>query len=130
MLRIMPVLHSESLHFNRLKFNIHGNQKEKLESLIYFKNEVIGYIYKKDRLINEGLVPTLTLLLQQEHDEDLIVQACIILGSLAYAQPDNVKVLLEYQSIDILLSLLQRFCQESIIENILRAIKNISITLS
>lgn len=89
--------------------NLYSNDWEKCHtSIICIKNSVIGSNRQKESVIAQGIVPRLVQLLQDKNvKQEVRLEACITIGSLAKGTNDHVELLLNYDMVNLLLSILE-----------------------
>ncbi|KAG0236583.1 hypothetical protein BGW42_003238 [Actinomortierella wolfii] len=85
-----------------------GLQMERIKSLRFIKNNIIGNKTKKDLYIRLGIVPRLLDIAnsRDEKDPQLKIQAIIVLGSFAFGNEDNILALTNAGAIEPLLQCL------------------------
>ncbi|KAG0263302.1 hypothetical protein DFQ27_001823 [Actinomortierella ambigua] len=73
----------------------HGLPMERIKSLRFIKNNIIGNKTKKDLYIRLGIVPRLLDIASSRDDKDpqLKIQAVIVLGSFAFGNESNILAL-------------------------------------
>lgn len=89
--------------------DLYSNDWEKCQtSIVCIKNSVIGSNKQKGSVIAQGIIPRLNELLQDRSVKtEVRLEACVTVGSLAKGTDDHIEALLKYDTIQILISILE-----------------------
>ncbi|XP_055689279.1 armadillo repeat-containing protein 8-like isoform X3 [Lutzomyia longipalpis] len=107
---------------------LYSNDYQKCqEAMICLKNAVIGSNKQKASVVSQGIVPRLiTLLTDETVPLELRCDAGIVIGSLAKGANDQVRQLILYGTIHVLLQLImKKNSEKQLVEICLRALRSI-----
>ncbi|KAI9292550.1 ARM repeat-containing protein [Neoconidiobolus thromboides FSU 785] len=103
MVQLIPdkIKENANLQLSLLNGVEEGSINNKMEALKTIKNEVIGNRTKKNLYVQIGLIPKIIQIIYTKEEESMsvIIQAVIVLGSLAYGSPEIVNELVQHKAI-------------------------------